>query len=216
MLHDVGKSRLPKELMERPGLFTDEERKQLAHHPEHGIRALLKSKPYNESLLKRLLVIAEHHKSVKTDPNTHPYSRIIAVAETFDALTTDRPYRPAFAPDVAVMVLAKLGGEKLDPVLTTAFIQAIGLYPSGTLVELSDHSLAIVSHPNPDPAAWKTPVVRLLGLKGVDRSRTKLIDLAKQPPDQPPKSILRVADPRPFGISVTGFLLEEPINDRAF
>jgi HD-GYP domain-containing protein (c-di-GMP phosphodiesterase class II) len=215
MLHDVGKSRLPRELMEKPGPFSEEDRKQLARHPEHGIRGLLAIKPYNESLLKRLLVVAEHHRPLKASPDIHPYSRIIAIAETFDALTTDRPYRPAFLPDVAVQMLAKLAGDKLDPTLTAAFIQAIGLYPSGTLVELSDHALAIVSHPHPEPSGWKTPTVRLLGLKGVDKSRTRMVDLSKPPPTDPPRSILRVVDPRPFGISVTGFLLEEPINERA-
>jgi len=215
MLHDIGKARLPKELMEKPGSFTEEERKQLSHHPELGIRALLAVKPYNESLLKRILVIAEHHHPLKTHPEIHPYSRIIAIAETFDALTTDRPYRPGFAPDIAVQILAKLAGERLDPTLTTAFIQTIGLYPSGTLVELSDHSLAIVSHPHPEVSGWRTPTVRLLGLKGMDKSRTRLVDLSKPPPGEPARTIIRVADPRPFGISVTGFLLEEPINDRA-
>jgi hypothetical protein len=215
MLHDMGKSKLPRELLERKGVFGEEERKQLERHPEHGIRALLKAKPYNESMLKRLQVIAEHHRPIKERPDLHPYSRIIAIAEIFDALTSDRPYRAAFAPDVAVQMLAKLAGEKLDLALTTAFIQTIGLYPCGTLVELSDHSLAIVSHPHPDPANWRLPTVRLLGLKGVDKSRTRLVDLSKPPPSDPPRTILRVVDPRPFGISVTGFLLEEPVNDRA-
>jgi hypothetical protein len=215
MLHDIGKSRLPRELLQKPGLFSDEERKQLMRHPELGIRALLSVKPYNESLLKRILVVAEHHRPRQGAPEVHPYSRIIAIAETFDALTTDRPYRQAFAPDIAVQLLARLAGEKLDPTLTTAFIQAIGLYPSGTLVELSDHSLAIVSHPHPEVSGWKTPTVRLLGLKGQEKSRTRLIDLSKPPQTDPPRHILRVVDPRPFGISVTGFLLEEPLNDRA-
>jgi hypothetical protein len=215
MLHDLGKSKLPREMMEKRGAFSEEERKQLARHPELGIRGLLKVKPYNESLLKRLLVMAEHHRPLKEKADAHPYSRIIAIAETFDALTSDRPYRPAFAPDVAVQMLVKLAGEKLDPLLTTAFIQAIGFYPSGTLVELSDHALAIVSHPHPEASAWRTPTVRLLGLKGVDKSRTRLIDLSKPPPSDPARTILRVVDPRPFGISVTGFLLEEPVNDRA-
>jgi hypothetical protein len=215
MLHDLGKSKLPRELLEKRGAFGDEDRKQLARHPELGIRALLKAKPYNESMLKRLLVVAEHHRPLKEKADAHPYSRIIAIAETFDALTSERPYRPGFAPDVAVQMLAKLAGDKLDPTLTAAFIQAIGLYPSGTLVELSDHTLAIVSHPHAEPSGWRLPTVRLLGLKGMDKSRTRLIDLAKPPPNDPARTILRVVDPRPFGISVTGFLLEEPINDRA-
>ncbi|HVE42047.1 MAG TPA: HD domain-containing phosphohydrolase [Planctomycetota bacterium] len=215
MLHDLGKSKLPRELLEKKGVFSEEERKQLSRHPELGIRALLKAKPYNESLLKRLLVVAEHHRPLQEKADAHAYSRIIAIAETFDALTSDRPYRPAFAPDVAVQMLARLAGEKLDPLLTTAFIQAIGLYPSGTLVELSDHALAIVSHPHPEASSWRMPTVRLLGLKGLDKSRTRLVDLSKPPPSDPARTILRVVDPRPFGISVTGFLLEEPVNDRA-
>jgi hypothetical protein len=215
MLHDLGKSKLPRELLEKKGPYSQEDRKLLSKHPELGIRALLKVKPYNESLLKRLLVVAEHHRPLKEHPDIHPYSRIIAIAETFDALTTDRPYRPAFAPDVAVQMLAKVAGEQLDPTLTTAFVQAIGLYPSGTLVELSDHALAIVSHPHPEATGWRTPTIRLLGLKGMEKSRTRMIDLAKPPPNDPARTILRVVDPRPFGISVTGFLLEEPINERA-
>jgi hypothetical protein len=215
MLHDLGKARLPRELLEKPGVFTEEERRRLYQHPELGIRALLGVKPYNESLLKRILAVGEHHHSVKTHPEIHPYSRIIAIAETFDALASDRPYRPAHPPDIAIQMLAKLAGNRLDAPLTTAFIQAVGLYPCGTLVELSDQSLAIASHPSPDPAGWRLPTVRILGAKGVETMRTRLVDLSKPPPGEPVRTIVRVLDPRPLGISVTGFLFEVPVTEAA-
>ena len=216
LMHDLGKSQLPRELLDKPGPFTEDERRRLDQHPALGVRSLLGIKPCNESLLKRILVVGEHHRSVREHPEIHPYSRLVAVAEAFDALTSERPYRPAYPPDVAVQILATMAGSRLDATLTTAFIQAIGLYPSGTLVELSDHALAVVSEPNAQPELWRTPVVRVFEPKGGEGPRTRIVDLAQTADGQAPRTVVRVVDPIPLGINVTACLFEPAINERAF
>lgn len=211
MLHHLGKARLPKELLEKQGVFTEEEKAKLASHPSLGVREMLRSKQYNEALLKRIMVVAEHHESFKVNADAHPYSRIVAVAETFDALTTDRPYRAGYLPDVAIRILSKLAGDRLDKVLTHAFIQTVGLYPAGTLVELSDQSVAVVFHPHRDAKRWQAPVVRLIKDGAwTDLPQAPILDLSQVPPGGAPLSIVRSLDPAPLGINTTGYLFQEP------
>jgi HD-GYP domain-containing protein (c-di-GMP phosphodiesterase class II) len=207
MLHHLGKAQLPKELTEKAGALSPEEKKQLASHPTLGIREILRTKQYNEALLKRVLVMAEHHESFNVKSDVHPYSRIVAVAETFDALTTDRPYRPAYLPDAAVRVLASLAGERLDRNLTLAFIQEIGLYPSGTLVTLSDGSRAVVYQPSRAARSWKTPVVRLIrDAAGNDLPEAPLLDLSTAPFGAAPLFITGTLHPGAEGINAPGYL----------
>jgi HD-GYP domain-containing protein (c-di-GMP phosphodiesterase class II) len=207
MLHHLGKARLPKELTEKQGHFNDAEKKLLASHSTLGVRELLKTKQYNESLLKRIMVMAEHHETHSLKGDTHPYSRIVAIAETFDALTTDRPYRPAYPPDAAVRFLCRLGGQRLDRQLTFAFVQSIGLYPAGTLVELSDQSIGVVFHPNGNPKGWNSPYVRLIRDGAYQEiPQAPVVDLSKPAAGGEPLAIVRTLDPGHLGINPAGYL----------
>jgi HD-GYP domain-containing protein (c-di-GMP phosphodiesterase class II) len=207
MMHDVGKAMLPRDLMDKRGAFTDEEKKILATAPELGVKAVLQQKLYNESVLKRVVVIGEHGEAMGERTDHHPYSRIVAIAETFDALTTDRPHRLAFPPDQAVKMLMKLSETRLDRGLVTLFVQTVGLWPCGTLVELSDGSVAVTFHPHPDRKKWASPIVRIVKDKNrVEQRNPPVVDLSET---NPPLAIVKTLEPGSIGVNVSGFLYED-------
>lgn len=157
LLHDLGKVLHPAKPLTRVHRFSPEEREQLKQSPTFGVRALLKEGPMNEALLKRILVLCEH--AAPMHDKAHPFSRLIAVAERFDALTNARPYRKAQLPDVAVAQL--LGLKDLDADCVQAFASTVGLYPPGTVVELESGRIAVSFHPSPDATKYRNPIVRI-------------------------------------------------------
>lgn len=191
ILHDVGKALLPGGLMNKSGKFTEQERELLKQSPVVGVRALLKSGHYNEALLKRILVVCEHQKPGVE--SAHPFSKLISVAERFDALTSPRPYRKALLPDAAIVRLLTL--PDLDRPTVLAFVRAMGLYPPGTLLLLSTGEMAVSFSPHPDPKHYAAPIVRLV------RDNAPVVDLAAEN-----KTVARSLDPVPLKINVTRIL----------
>jgi len=211
LLHDVGKAMLPREIMDKRGMFTDEEKKVLATAPELGVKSLLSVRQYNEALLKRIVVIGEHGEAMGERSDHHPYSRIVAIAETYDALTTDRPHRSAYLPDAAMKMLMKLAETRLDRGLVAVFAQSVGMFPCGTLVELSDGALAIVFHPHPDRKLWMSPIVRLVrDAAKLEIRKPPVVDLSESKPGSPARTIARTLEPAGVGVNVSACLYEDP------
>jgi putative two-component system response regulator len=130
-MHDIGKIGTPDHILLKPGKFTPEEFKAIALHPEIGYRILSGSEA---ELLKLAATIAwTHHE--KFDGSGYPRGlqgeaiplegRIAAIADTFDALTTKRVYKPAFPLDEAVDIMRKRRGKDFDPLLLDAFLDAM-------------------------------------------------------------------------------------------
>ena len=108
-------------------------------------------------------------------------------------------------------MLSKMAGDRLDRDLTLAFIQSIGVYPSGTVVELSDQSIGVVSHPSKDPKAWKTPHVRLIRSPSYQEILSgPVIDLSQPVEGKPAPEIVRTLEPGHLGINPAGYLFMEP------
>jgi HD-GYP domain-containing protein (c-di-GMP phosphodiesterase class II) len=211
LLHDVGKAMLPREIMDKRGTFTDEEKKILGSAPELGVKSLLAVRQYNEALLKRIVVIGEHGEAMGERSDHHAYSRIVAIAETYDALTTDRPHRAAFLPDAAMKMLMKLADSRLDRGLVAVFAQAVGMFPCGTLAEISDGSLAIVFHPHPDRKLWTSPIVRLVRDAAKQEIRKPpVVDLSAAKPGEEPRYITRTLEPAAAGVNISACLYEDP------
>ncbi|GEM_PF-6244598 len=177
LLHDLGKVLHPAKLMTREDRFSAEDRELLKQSPGFGVRALLQEGPWNEALLKRILVLCEH--SAPSEGDAHPFSRLIAVAERFDAFSTARPYRRAHLPDAAIVRLLEL--KDLDRDLVSAFACTVGLFPPGTVVELASGRIAVAFHPNPDPRQIRAPLVRIVrDAKGREVEGYPVQDLAKE------------------------------------
>lgn len=150
-LHDVGKAKLPEGLLQKPGKLTSEEWAIMKQHPTMG-RELLE-----HSFLEEVGMIVEQHHE-RLDGSGYPKglkgleitleAYIIAVADTFDAMTTDRPYRKALPVSVAVAELNKYAGQHYPEEVVRAFLQANGLeknLTSESLTELDNDGLPFVT-----------------------------------------------------------------------
>jgi len=206
LLHDIGKVRVPPPLLNRATDLTPEERAQLNRHPVHGASILRDA----EGLGRLAAVVAlEHHASYdlsgyprladKTHP--HAFSRIVAVVDSYDTVTsarrgTARPLRP----ELAMKWIGAGLGTVFDPVAGKVFLRMMGLYPVGSLVELSSGALAVVLRPAEQFV--DRPVVRVVR----DGRLQEIVDLAADPS----RWITGGVDPHDAGVEIAALLQEPP------
>ena len=149
-LHDIGKIKIPNEILNKPGKLTDDEFTIIKTHANHSID-IIKETPGVSAL--SLEVAALHHE--KLDGKGYPfqvsgedisqYGRMIAICDIFDALTATRVYKEGFAHGKAFAILRELAKQgQLDSDLVDHFIKCIGVFPVGSLVQLSSNKLALV------------------------------------------------------------------------
>jgi putative nucleotidyltransferase with HDIG domain len=130
LLHDIGKVRIPLEVLIKPGRYIDAERALMRAHPVEGARIIL-SKPGGSDLAA--VVAYEHH--IFLDGNGYPTfasprachyaSRIVHVCDVYDALCTERPYRKSWPPEEALSYIEQQAGSELDPAVSNAFAEMI-------------------------------------------------------------------------------------------
>ncbi|HET7239686.1 MAG TPA: HD domain-containing phosphohydrolase [Gemmatimonadales bacterium] len=128
-LHDIGKIGTREAVLHKPGTLTDDEFRQITEHPVLGERMLLPLARESPDVLR---IVRSHHE--RLDGRGFPdglrgemipiEARIVAVADSFDAMTTERPYRDARQPDAAVAELRRVAGTQLDPAAVEAFVDA--------------------------------------------------------------------------------------------
>lgn len=141
LLHDVGKSKIPNEILNKAGKLTDEEFMMMKQHSLFGYQILKDKEDLTNSI--KLGVLQHHEKmNAKGYPMGVPsekinlFARIISVADIYDALVTERPYKKPFSPRDAVEMIMSLT-EELDINVMKSFLESVILYPVGTDVELS-------------------------------------------------------------------------------
>jgi putative two-component system response regulator len=130
LLHDVGKIRIPLEVLTKPGKLTDAERQLMNRHPADGARIIFHS---DDDLDLAAVVAYEHH--IMLDGGGYPRmhygracalaSRLVHVCDVYDALRTKRPYRDAWASEKVVAYLVERAGTEFDPDLVNAFTQML-------------------------------------------------------------------------------------------
>lgn len=153
LLHDIGKSKIPNELLNKAGKLTDEEFEFMKQHSLLGY-GILKDKDDLSDAIK--LGVLQHHEKIngKGYPmgvmadKIHLYAKIISVADIYDALVTERPYKKAFTPRNAVEMIMSMT-EELDITVMRSFLESVILYPVGTNVQLSTGEMAKVVENNP-------------------------------------------------------------------
>lgn len=186
ILHDVGKMRIPEEILDKPGALTDEEWKRMQGHSLEGARVL--SEQANVEPLA-IIVALQHHArhDLKGYPKLegvdrpHFLSELISVADVFNALTSDRAYRKAMLPDKALQIILEGRGTQFDPELVAVFAQLVGLFPVGTFVALDSGEMAVVVRANPNDLC--RPTVRLITPEQDNPEDGQLLDLAEKMPD---------------------------------
>ncbi|MFD2370632.1 HD-GYP domain-containing protein [Brevibacillus sp. GCM10020057] len=145
-LHDVGKMKIDRRILQKPGKLTPEEFEEIKKHTVYGYQIIKASHGLSEGVA---LAALQHHE--REDGSGYPlglpgsklhlYSKIVAVADVYHAMSSDRIYQKAQSPYVVVEQLMQDSFGKLDPFIVRAFIDGITQFAAGTIVELSDGTL---------------------------------------------------------------------------
>jgi HD-GYP domain-containing protein (c-di-GMP phosphodiesterase class II) len=219
LFHDVGKQRLDSEVINKPGSLTDDEWAQLKEHPSEGMLLLFGMHGFADVPYRQMLMAYEHHMKIdltgyppnRRDREPTLFSRIVAVADAFDAGTSVRSYQyEPWPPDAVLQEMRDNPKRGFDRLLVKVLITATGVYPVGTLVILDTHELAVVSKVNADPDLLHRPVVRVISDPvGLPLSEPKTIDLAQSDPatGRAVHQIIKTTDPQKYGIRVSDYLL---------
>jgi HD-GYP domain-containing protein (c-di-GMP phosphodiesterase class II) len=210
LLHDIGMINIPRNILKKESLLTEEEWKIVRTHPINGFRITLDLMGLSEETAPILLSILEHQKGY--DGSGYPdfikngislYSRIIQIADFYDAVTTPRFYNPIpMSPAEAIAYLVKYSGKLFDPLLSKHFINLLGLYPMGSLVFLSTGEWGLVVGQPQDPEKLHKPVVLVIkDAEGKDQ-RHRTLDLS-----QSEIEIVKVESPWKYGIDPAEYLI---------
>jgi putative nucleotidyltransferase with HDIG domain len=165
LLHDIGKIAVGLEIIEKPGKLEPEEWDRMRQHPVLGAQMASQMVGIDSSILVPIL---EHHMawdgsgypSRMPRRKQHIMSRIVAVADSFDAMTSKRSYSGARGQDQAMKLIVESAGTSLDPALVKVFVRMMGVYPPRSVVLLSDNRVGIVIAPS-EVDAFR-PIVRVL------------------------------------------------------
>ena len=211
LLHDVGRLGVPVAVPERDGPLSAAEWRRMQAHTVIGTARLLGA-GWLESAPDAALVCLEHHmrQEVAGYPQTlagcEPAlaSRIVQIADAYDALTSRRVYRrQAVSPDRVMAFMLRASGSWFDPLFLKVFVHALGVYPPGTTVQLDTGEVGVVVKANRDPQLLHRPQVRLmLDAAGHVFGEEQIADLAELHPGARgfARSVVRGVDPEPLDI----------------
>ena len=218
LFHDVGKSRVPLDVLNKDGSLDEEEWRIMQAHPWLGVLTLFGLRGYGEVPYRSMIGAYEHH--MKLDMTGYPkairgrqmsiFSKIIAVADGFDAATTRRAYQTTpIQADSVLKEMLENPRRGYDPILVKAFINLIGVYPVGTMIILDSYELAIVTAANPIPEAIHRPIVRIVSdPQGMVIYPGRVADLAEQDgAGNYLRSIIKVTNPDKYGIRVSDYFV---------
>lgn len=186
LLYDLGKVRIPEDILNKQGPLTSDEWQIVKSHATEGADLLKRIQLVDQM---PMIVAYEHHlrhdmqgyPEAEAPQEQHLFSKIVALCDAYDAMTTRRPFRREIRPDKALAVLMQGRGKAYDPSLTKAMVAMLGIYPMGAAVRLSDGRMAIVFRVNNDDLLH--PRVKVL------------VDAAGRWLDEPEVLDLRIVDP---------------------
>jgi len=149
MLHDVGKTSISTEVLSKSGKLDEDERQEMQKHTRYGRDILLSTK----SVMSGAADVAHSHHE-REDGTGYPrnlnsesipvFAKIVAIAEAYDTITTKQTYRAARSPSEALQELYSLRGKQFDEDMVIKFIDAVGIFPPGSIVELLNGEIGIV------------------------------------------------------------------------
>jgi HD-GYP domain-containing protein (c-di-GMP phosphodiesterase class II) len=216
MLHDLGKLCIPKEILNKPGRLSPEEREIVNAHPVDGFISIATQLGVSSDSIPVALASYEHH--VNEDGSGYPaaasarpkglLSRIVSIVDRYDAMTSARVYRGHSIPPprtLAIMYHRQRGHH--DRLLLRYFMNLVGHYPLGTLVLLTDGSLGVVVEGAADPLLRRLPVVRVVTDQDGRRIPPVTVDLAAKAKESEPLGIAQVVDAAENGIDVMEYLI---------
>ena len=201
LLHDIGKSKIPAEILQKPGALTPEEHGIMQNHANWG-RDMLMSLP---RVVHATVDVAYNHHE-RLDGKGYPrglvdyqipyFAKIVAIVDTYDAITSNRAYDKGRSSMEALEIIHRFRGTQFDPELAREFVLMIGIYPPGSIVEMKTGEVAIVIASNPknrrkpkamlvrDENKKRPPKYRLLDLSsGAKNAAGQALEVAREVPD---------------------------------
>ncbi len=182
LMHDIGKAFLPSTIVNKRGNYSSEEMEKIKEHPQLGYDYLKEHYGINSA---SKVVAVQHHEKVDgsgyprgmSGEHIHRFARIVAIADCYDAMTSDTPNSVALPPNEAIEYIMGAAGSHFDFDMASIFVRKVIPYPEGTLVNLSNGNVAVVDLVNPNYPM--RPRVKILK-KGVHLDNLKVIDLIKE------------------------------------
>lgn len=213
LLFDIGKLRVNEELLKAERILTEEEFTEVRAHVAHGVQMIADSGLMNQDVIDMVTHHHERHNGsgypggLRSD-NIPIYARIAAIVDCYDAITSHRSYARAIPPSTAIKMLYEWRDIDFQGELVEEFIQAVGIYPAGTLVELSSGEVGVVI------AEYRTRRLRPQVLVLLDAGKqpvmdVKMIDMLNETTtdDGRPLEITGSLEPEAYGIDMTAIQL---------
>ena len=185
LLHDIGKVHLPVDLVNKPTSFDEMDWQMMKTHPVFGVKAIIKTRGTDRSSVRAIAAAYEHHLTINGEgypellQKRAPclFAQIIAITDTFDAMTSGRVYHKVkMTADEVITNMVNRAGSDFDPLLLKVFINTIGIYPIGSVVQLNTEEVAIVSRNNPSNP--EHPEVKIIADRDGLKSEVRMIDLS--------------------------------------
>jgi HD-GYP domain-containing protein (c-di-GMP phosphodiesterase class II) len=213
LLLDIGKIRLPRALLEKQGRLSDEEFDAAKEHVQHGLAILEETPDFDPEVLRG---IEQHHE--RMNGSGYPrslvgdeigvFGRMAGIVDCFAALTNHRPYAAAVSSYEALRNITAWGGEFFHEALVQQFVSSVGVFPVGSLIELSTGEVAVVV----EHSKVRRLKPRVLVVTGPDKTPATfptMVDLLYDPKmgGEVPAFIKRGLAPGAYGLNLSDFYL---------
>lgn len=215
LLHDIGKMRTPKEILDKPGKLTPEEFEIMKRHPVDGYEIIKATDSVPAQVLQ---IIRFHHERISgrgypdgLEGNQISTAILVtAICDVYDAITSDRVYHHGIPADQGLNAMYQMAPSDFGRELVQEFIKCVGIYPVGSLVELATGAIGVVM--TNDQRNRLRPVVMLLRDKeGKDYRPRRFVSLSAQASLDRKNdwSVRRIVDPKQYGISMQQIASDE-------
>ncbi len=171
LFHDMGKSSIPLDVLNKPGEFTEDEWAMMRSHPTEGVLSLTELRGITNLPARMVAASFEHHMNLdfsgypklKTPWKLSLTGRILTIADCYDAMTSSRVYRrEPMSPSKVLNIMFGKSGKSFDETLLKLFVNCVGIVPIGSLVVLDTEELAVVLKPAMNKADAERPLVKVI------------------------------------------------------
>jgi len=218
IFHDIGKIKIPVEILNKPEKLTPEDWAVIRRHPVFGAETIMRIKEWGELSARMIYGAFDHH--LKFDLSGYPklsrrrnlslFGKIITLADFYDSLARPRVYRKfPYVSEKILGFMLEHAGKDFDPVLVKVFINMVGVIPLGTLVLLNTQELGIVIKTQEDPDLGDRPVVCLLSYSDGEYRKGKEVNLKEIDADTGAfrRTIVKTLDPNEYNLNIAEFLI---------
>ncbi len=217
LFHDIGKTRIPTEILNKKEKLLPEEWTVIRSHPVTGVEIIIGMKEWGELSTRLIGAAFDHH--LKYDLTGYPklsrkrdltlFGKIVSLADFYDALVRPRVYRKfPYVSEKILGFMLERAGKDFDPALVKVFINMIGIFPIGTIVLLDTNEMGIVLQTQEDPDVIGRPKVCLLHYSDGEYRKGNIVDLREMDDENRTfkRSIVKTLDPNEYNLNVAEFL----------